>query len=588
MENQVPTRLWPFFWKCIGKQKKGFIITQLACTAFGIQQVFGPLLLGMFVDRMTSYSADKSDLWSYLAPTFALWVCFWVGLEILFRIQDFSFARILPKFEAHTRMALVSYVGQHSYSYFSDHLAGDISAKINDMPTSAHDVVRRCMELFAPTAVAATLSLIWFARLQPLFAFVLAVWITLHFGICIATSKTCIRLSDTRAGSRSALSGRIVDALTNIVSVKLFARWSFEQAHMSQQQMHEQAKHNRLLRFIAWIHVALGLSSLLFNIFGIMLLVIYNWQQGNISIGEVVFIVYTDWNMMLLTWFAGIELPHWFKDLGVCQQALQVVQTPHNVVDVPHAVTLHLKKGDICFENVSFSYGKNNVLNNLTVRIAGGEKVGLVGFSGAGKSTFVNLLLRFFDLPQGRICIDEQNIAQVTRDSLRQHIAMIPQDPSLFHRSLMDNIRYGQLNASDAQVMQAAQLSHCHEFITQLPNGYATLVGERGIKLSGGQRQRIAIARAMLKDAPILVLDEATSALDSVTEQLIHNSLLKLMQGRTVVVIAHRLSTLGHMDRLLVFDNGQIVESGTHQELLAAKGHYSKLWHMQADGFLPQ
>jgi len=250
---------------------------------------------------------------------------------------------------------------------------------------------------------------------------------------------------------------------------------------------------------------------------------------------------------------------------------------------------LVVKKGTIEFENVSFRYHKGrDIFLDKSLTIKGGEKVGLVGFSGSGKTTFVNLILRFFDVDEGRILIDGQNIADATQDSLRAQIAMIPQDTSLFHRTLMENIRYGKLDATDEEVIDASKRGHCHEFIMQLEEGYESLVGERGIKLSGGQRQRITVARAILKNAPILILDEATSALDSITEKYIKESLADLMRGRTTIVIAHRLSTLADMDRILVFKDGHVIEDGNHSALITLDGHYAKLWNMQAGGFLPE
>ena len=260
---------------------------------------------------------------------------------------------------------------------------------------------------------------------------------------------------------------------------------------------------------------------------------------------------------------------------------------PQDVLDSPQAVPLVITQGEIIFENVSFHYGEKKLFHNKAVHIKAGEKVGLVGYSGAGKSTFVNLILRFYPVEKGRILIDGQNIASVTLESLRAQVALVPQDPVLFHRSLEDNIRYGRTDASQGEVKDIAKLAHCDEFITKCPDGYASLVGERGTKLSGGERQRIAIARAMLNKAPILILDEATSALDSVTENYIQESLENLMQNRTTLVIAHRLSTLAKMDRILVFDQGKIVEQGTHTELLSKGGHYAHMWQMQAGGFLP-
>jgi ATP-binding cassette subfamily B protein len=278
-----------------------------------------------------------------------------------------------------------------------------------------------------------------------------------------------------------------------------------------------------------------------------------------------------------------------FEYLGNISDGVRIFVTPHEIVDQPDAPPLQVDQGRISFRAVSFTYPEGlPVFRHLDVEIQPRQHVGLVGFSGSGKSTFVNLILRLFEPGDGQIEIDGQDILGVTQDSLRENISMIPQDPQLFHRTLMENIRYGRLDATDDEVIAAAKAAHADEFIRQTEKGYDSLVGERGVKLSGGQRQRIAIARAILKDAPILILDEATSSLDSITEKHIQAGLEYLMQGKTVVVVAHRLSTIAHLDRILVFDQGQIVEDGSHAELLKRDGHYARLWNMQAGGFLPE
>lgn len=290
-----------------------------------------------------------------------------------------------------------------------------------------------------------------------------------------------------------------------------------------------------------------------------------------------------------MTWWTLEQVDELNKLVGKCKQSLTNLFVPLGIKDVNNASLLNVTQGEIIFSKVKFHYkGTEPLFQNKSVKIDAGQKVGLVGYSGSGKTTFVNLILRLYDITDGRILIDGQDIKDVTQDSLREAIAMIPQDPSLFHRTLMENIRYGREKATDEEVIDAAKRAHAHDFIMKLPMNYASLVGERGIKLSGGQRQRVAIARAILKNAPILILDEATSQLDSITELEIQESLWELMQDKTTIVIAHRLSTLLHMDRILVFDEGKIIQDGTHEALLVEEGLYKNLWEAQVGGFLPE
>jgi ATP-binding cassette subfamily B protein len=313
---------------------------------------------------------------------------------------------------------------------------------------------------------------------------------------------------------------------------------------------------------------------------------IQSFQSAMITAGDFVMILTINISIMICLWEGSREISKFAEYLGTIIQGLRVALSPIEIVDHPHASTLHVTKGEIVFDKVKFHYkGDDALFENKSVTIPASQKVGLVGYSGGGKSTFVNLILRLFDINSGRILIDGVDIKTVTQASLRQNIGMIPQDPALFHRTLMDNIRYGNPNASDKEVIEAAKKADAHHFIMKIPNKYQALVGERGVKLSGGQRQRIAIARAFLKNAPILILDEATSQLDSLTEHEIQESLWELMQGKTTLIIAHRLSTLLKMDRILVFDRGRIIEDGTHKDLLKGKGLYKTLWDAQIGGF---
>lgn len=335
------------------------------------------------------------------------------------------------------------------------------------------------------------------------------------------------------------------------------------------------------------LHLPFGLGFLI-GIISLSAFSILYWSKGMISTGEVVQVLNTTYNVGMVLWVAGNMMPQFFKSVGIAEQALTLMNDPIDINDAEGARPLEVKKGEIAFDKVHFQYGDKKLFEDKSLLIKGGEKLGLVGYSGAGKTSFINLILRFFPVSQGRITIDGQDIAYVTFDSLRHQLALIPQDPLLFHRTLEENIRYGNLEAPKERVIQAAKLAHCHEFIEKTPHGYDSLVGERGTRLSGGERQRIAIARAMLTDSRILILDEATSALDSVTEKYIQEGLEHLMEGRTTIVIAHRLSTLAKMDRILVFDNGVVVEEGSHHELLTKDGHYAHMWKMQAGGFMPQ
>jgi ATP-binding cassette subfamily B protein len=388
------------------------------------------------------------------------------------------------------------------------------------------------------------------------------------------------------AMGHSQLSGKIVDSIANANSVRLFAREKYEGQYLQDSLEDVANKFRKKGWFEFKLSLVQGFSVTILiavMIFGLIKL----RSLGMVTVGDFALILSLALYVTEGIWYFT-EQVHRLNDLiGRCNQSLNVIVKPHEIIDKPQANKIKITNGNIEFNDVTFNYKSNrNIFENKSVIIPGGQRLGLVGFSGSGKTTFVNLIVRLFDVSSGTIKIDNQNIIDVTQDSLREQIGFIPQDPALFHRSLMENIRYGNINASDNDVIQAAQKAHAHEFIMTTPDGYQSLVGERGIKLSGGQRQRISIARAILKNAPILILDEATSALDSVTEGYIQDSLQNLMQNKTVIVIAHRLSTLLAMDRILVFDQGKIVEDGNHLSLLKKEGMYAHLWNSQVGGFL--
>lgn len=588
MKDILPKTLGSFFKFFIKKQSKLFIFAQIFAFGWALDQLAFPYVLMLLIDKITASEGLPLNVWSYLSLPIILGLSLWVTCELCYRGCGILMAYGIPKLEADVRMGMFKYVEKHSYKYFSDNFAGSIANKISDMTQSISRVIQTLIYLFVPVGFSLVISIALFTSVSPFFGLILGSWILTHALICLYFSKACDDYAMVHSEARSTLVGKLVDALTNHINIRLFSKGRWESNHLQSFQSDEQKKHFESLWIIEKMKLFLGISAFIGP--GILLnaYMIWSWGQGELTAGEIVYLFNTTWNMMMMAWVAGLELPLFFKDIGVARQALSIIQSPHEIVDKPNASPLMVAQGSIVFENVSFHYGKQQTLfENKNLVINPGEKVGLVGFSGSGKTTFVHLILRYYDVDKGRILIDGQDIKEVTLDSLRANIAMIPQDPSLFHRSVWDNISYGKEGASRDEILEAAKKAHIDEFVDKMSDKYNTLVGERGIKLSGGQRQRIAIARALVKNAPILILDEATSALDSVTEKMIQDGLSTLMEGKTCIVIAHRLSTLSGMDRILVFDKGVVIEEGSHEELIKLKGHYAHLWAMQAGGFLP-
>lgn len=574
-----------FIWGFIRLQPWNFFFIFFLSLIWAVESTVWPYLLRLIIDTLTQYETDRLAAWGSLKWLLVSAICLWITVEVCFRTRDFLRARAFPKLEADIRMTMFDHIQHHSPKYFNEHFAGSLSNKISDMAHEVTSMLHTFM-IFLPAVAASILILVFFSKVNSLFATILGIWIVIHFTICFLFSAKCVEYSKIHGEARSSLAGRIVDSFTNNFAVNLFSRFGFEKLRIGVYQKIEQEKN-----YIAHFCVALMLLSLsilfLVGIITLNAFLIYFWIQGSITTGEVVQVFNTTFNVILILWVAGDMMPQFFNSLGIASQALSLMHDPQDVIDPPHTPPLKVTQGEIVFENVSFHYGEKELFDKKYVHIKGGEKVGLVGYSGAGKSTFVNLILRFYPITKGRILIDGHDIAKITLESLHKQIALIPQDPLLFHRSLEENIRYGDIEASVEEIYEAAKMAHCDEFIKKCPQGYASLVGERGTKLSGGERQRIAIARAILAACPILILDEATSSLDSVTENYIQESLEKLMQNRTTLVIAHRLSTLAKMDRILVFDQGKIVEEGSHAELMVKKSRYAYMWQMQVGGFLP-
>lgn len=580
--------LFQFIWHFIKPYKFVFFLAALLSCVWSIDATLWPYILKKVINIFQLYDHNRSEAWSLLlSPVFSA-LALWISVEIGFRGQGFLLAKSLPQLEAKIRIEMFEHVQNHSPKYFNDHFAGSLTNKINDMVSQTSNILQNVVSMFIPGFVTCILAVVFFVKVNPFFAFLLALWVCSHYTICILFTRKCDHYENIHGEARTTLIGKIVDTLTNNHAVNLFYRFSHEKSFILHFQKEELKKNKKAKLYVEKMRLFLSIFAFFLAGIGINGAIIYFWLKGSISTGDVAQLFNTTWNIAMILWLTGTTIPQLFQSFGLAKQALSIMNHPQDILDDQEARDLIISKGDIVFKNVSFNYGKKQLFRHKDVFIKGGQKVGLVGFSGAGKSTFVNLILRLYPLSEGKIYIDGQEIAKVTLESLRKHISLIPQDPILFHRTLRENICYGKLDASEEEMILASQRAYCHDFISNLSEGYETMVGERGTKLSGGERQRIAIARALLANTPILILDEATSSLDSVTEQYIQDALHQLMKNKTTLVIAHRLSTLAKMERILVFNQGKIIEDGSHQELLEKEGRYAHMWRRQSGGFLPE
>lgn len=483
------------------------------------------------------------------------------------------------------------YLLKQSVNFYQNDFAGRVATKVMQTSLAVRETVMKTMDVFVYVSVYFTSIVVLLAQADWRLMIPMLVWLCCYIGIQIYFVPKLKRVASEQADARSTMTGRIVDSYTNITTVKLFSHSKRETVYAEKGMKGFLGTVYRQMRLVTGFDVAVEITNYIL-VFSIAALSIYLWASSAISIGAIAIAISLALRINGMSMWIMWEVGALFENMGTVVDGMKTLSKPIDIEDKPNANPLSVTQGEITFDNVSFHYGENKgVISHLNLNIKPGEKVGLVGRSGAGKSTLVNLLLRFHDVEGGEIRIDDQVISDVTQDSLRSQIGMVTQDTSLLHRSIRDNILYGNPDAIEQDLVKATKQAHAHEFIETLTDpygntGYDAQVGERGVKLSGGQRQRIAISRVLLKDAPLLVLDEATSALDSEVEAAIQESLIELMEGKTVIAIAHRLSTIAAMDRLIVLDKGQIVEQGTHQELVNNNGIYAQLWAHQTGGFI--
>jgi ATP-binding cassette, subfamily B, bacterial len=545
-----------------------------------------PYLLKTVLDGVAQF--PRHELMSQLALPLFYFVLLPFVLSTSYRLYNYFIEiKMIPALRAFVLEDALKRLLCKSHQFYQNQYAGTLSSRVGDLVNGVPELFQIGLDKFLSHFLALLFAVYTLWQVSWIFAMIMLGWVSIFVaGIWFVGSPLSKRAAFF-AEKGAVLKGGVVDTFGNILPVKLFARIQEELTFLQglcRDYVQAEQKLQWLYFFVWFIYgysfVGMHGVNLYFLIQGV--------RDGWVSVGNFALVMSINLAISNFLWDLMWDFSQFSKLRGNIQQALTAVFSTQEIQDAPGATPLHISKGEIVFKKVNFHYPNALALfQEKSVRLVSGQKVGLVGYSGGGKTTFVNLILRLYELIEGQIFIDGQDIAQVTQASLHQAIGVIPQDSSLFHRTLLENIRYGKQDATDAEVVMAAKQAYAHDFIVKLPEGYGALVGERGIKLSGGQRQRIAIARAMLKNAPILILDEATSQLDSLTENEIQESLWVLMQGKTTLVIAHRLSTLLRMDRILVFEEGKIVEDGTHAQLLKAKGLYKTLWDAQVGGFLP-
>ena len=585
---ELPAHPWPFALHFV-RQYRGWYLLILALEIAGaIASTYMPYLIGQTVKIITHLRDHPELIWGAIKTPLVVFALLNVA-EVAFVCGGNVCRHIAaPQLRRRVTLELFAYLQRHSQRYITDHFAGSLAHRISEttqgVAMALATVIFEFLPIFVKLAIAS--ALLFYASFY-LGGFILA-WSVIFLAVSFKLARDLRPHAKRHAAARSETNGKIVDSITNLSSVRLFARLGFERGYIDT-HLDREIKAARVsmshMEKIQWFQYS---AALVLRV-GVLALGAWLWAKGKIDVAGFVMGISLALLIIGEVRNLGRRFLEFFEFIGNISHGVHSIVRPHEVTDAPGAGRLQVDRGEIEFRGVSFGYTpERTVFENLHLTIRPGERVGLVGYSGSGKSSLLNLVLRLYEPQQGAILIDGTDIRQVTQESLHAQISLIPQEPGLFHRTLRENIGYGNLDAGSSEIEEASTLAHAHAFINEMPQKYESMVGERGVKLSGGQRQRIAIARVIAKDAPILIMDEATSSLDSVTERAIQESLDLIMKGKTVLVVAHRLSTIAHLDRILVFDKGQIVEDGNHSALLTRNGTYAHLWSRQVDGFIPE
>ncbi|OGI76350.1 hypothetical protein A3C57_01055 [Candidatus Nomurabacteria bacterium RIFCSPHIGHO2_02_FULL_33_12] len=576
--------LWPHV-------KKHWLSFSLVFGGFGIGIIFEAIIRPyLYKELIDAFSSGlPKDMILNQSLDLLLLLCIVIFIHLIgFRIGDFSLAYFESKVMKRLHNFSFNKLLEHSYNFFSSNFSGSLIAKSKRFSKSFEtffDVIS--FQIYFSILTLSGILVVLFIK-TPKIAWIFLAWAFIYVLITFLFIKKKIRYDLLEAEADSNVTGRLSDSIINILNIKIFSSSFFEKKSFENVTQDEELKRRNSWQFGNFQSLIQSIMMALLQVV-IIFICIKMWYRNEISIGTIVLLQAYMFNLFDILWNLGRAMTKVIKSLTDMKEMIDIFDLNTDISDPQNPEVLEMKNGHIKFNDVSFSYKNgNSLINKLNFAILPGEHVGLVGHSGAGKSTITKLLLRFADTTKGEITIDSQNIKNVLQDDLRSVIAYVPQDPILFHRTIKENIIYSKPDVTDEEMIAVAKSAYAHEFISKLPNGYDTLVGERGVKLSGGERQRVAIARAMLKNSPILVLDEATSSLDSLSEGYIQQAFIELMKNKTTLVIAHRLSTIQKMDRIIVLDNGKIVEDGTHTELLNKDGIYAELWNHQTGGFISE